>query len=209
MDEFAMGSASNTGHFGSVINPWRDATSPDTPLTAGGLVRGFGSGGCGAHRLRRARLRHGRFHTPTRQPCAASSASSPPTGDARDTAWSPSRPPSTKQAHSPRCVKDAALILNAICGYDKNDTTTSQQDVPDLDAGYRQRRQRDCESVIPKEYHHDKVAPAILAAWQQAQDMLVRAGAQLVDVSLPHYSLCVARLLYHRPRRSLLKLGTL
>ena len=184
MDEFAMGSASNTGHFGSVINPWRDTASPDTPLAAGGS-----SGGSAAAVA--ARIALGALGSDTggsiRQPAALCGVVGvKPTYGRCSRYGMVAFSSSLDQAGTfTRCVKDAALILNAICGYDKNDTTTSQQDVPDL----TQAIGRDVKGLrvgIPKEYRHDKVAPAILAAWQQAQDMLVRSGAQLVDVSLPH-----------------------
>ncbi|MBC6444675.1 MAG: Asp-tRNA(Asn)/Glu-tRNA(Gln) amidotransferase subunit GatA [Alphaproteobacteria bacterium GM202ARS2] len=184
MDEFAMGSASNTGHFGSVINPWVDTSSPNTPLTAGGS-----SGGSAAAVA--ARLALGALGSDTggsiRQPAALCGiVGVKPTYGRCSRYGMIAFSSSLDQAGTfTRSVKDAGLILNAICGFDKNDTTTSKQNVPDFTQAIG-KNVKGLRVGIPKEYHHDNVQPSILAAWQQAQDMLKDNGAQLVPVSLPH-----------------------
>ncbi|MEJ6570619.1 MAG: Asp-tRNA(Asn)/Glu-tRNA(Gln) amidotransferase subunit GatA [Akkermansiaceae bacterium] len=88
-------------------------------------------------------------------------------------------------------VEDAALMLNAISGYDTSDSTSLQQDVPDftqgLDDGVAGKK-----LGLPKEYFGEGIDPAVRAQVEKAIAGLESAGAEIVDISLPNTEYAVA-----------------
>lgn len=88
-------------------------------------------------------------------------------------------------------VEDAALMLNAISGYDTSDSTSLQQDVPDftqgLDEGVAGKK-----LGLPKEYFGEGIDPAVRAQVEKAIAGLESAGAEIVDISLPNTEYAVA-----------------
>jgi aspartyl-tRNA(Asn)/glutamyl-tRNA(Gln) amidotransferase subunit A len=84
-----------------------------------------------------------------------------------------------------RTVEDCALLLEVMCGHDAKDTTSLDVPVPGfasaLSADLRGRR-----VGVPKEYRPDGLDARIAALWDQGLDWLRDAGAEVVDVSLPH-----------------------
>lgn len=93
-----------------------------------------------------------------------------------------------------RDVRDAAVMMNAICGHDPKDSTSAPNDVPDFTAAIGQ----DIKGVkigIPKEYFlegQEGMDPEVEAAVRKAADTLVGLGAELIDISLPHTQYGVA-----------------
>ena len=88
-------------------------------------------------------------------------------------------------------VTDCAVMLNVICGYDPKDSTSVTRDVPD----YRTSLQEDLKGMkvgIPKEYFSEGLDPEVDQAVQNAIAILKSAGAEIVDVSLPHTDYGVA-----------------
>jgi len=88
-------------------------------------------------------------------------------------------------------VEDAALVLQAIAGADPHDSTCLDAPVPDylatLDTGVAGMK-----LGLPKEYFGEGIAPGVRKAVLAAADRLAAAGAEIVDVSLPHTEYAVA-----------------
>ncbi len=90
-----------------------------------------------------------------------------------------------------RNVEDAALLLNALCGHDAKDSTSSTEPTADFTAGLGQ----DIKGVrigLPKEYLSEGNDPAVAAAVQTAVQKLTELGAEIVEISLPHAEAVVA-----------------
>ncbi len=88
-------------------------------------------------------------------------------------------------------VEDAATILNAICGHDAKDSTSSTQPVEDFTAGLG----KDIKGLrigLPKEYLSSGNSPEVAAALQQSIRKLTELGAEIVEISLPHAEAVVA-----------------
>jgi aspartyl-tRNA(Asn)/glutamyl-tRNA(Gln) amidotransferase subunit A len=82
-------------------------------------------------------------------------------------------------------VEDCAILLRSMSGFDSRDSTSSDRAVPDFAAACR-RGVRGLRIGVPREYRSDGMPPAIEALWQQGLAWLREAGAETVDVSLPH-----------------------
>ena len=183
MDEFAMGSSNETSHFGPAINPWR-AEGDSRPLTPGGS-----SGGSAAAVA--ARLCLAATGTDTggsiRQPAAFTGIVGLKPTYGRVSRWGIVAFASSLDQAGPmtRSVRDAAIMLQAMAGEDPRDSTSAPRPVPDFEAmltgDIRGRR-----IGIPKEYRVEGMSAGIEALWQAGIDMLRDAGAEIVDISLPH-----------------------
>ncbi|MBC6496811.1 MAG: Asp-tRNA(Asn)/Glu-tRNA(Gln) amidotransferase subunit GatA [Alphaproteobacteria bacterium GM7ARS4] len=184
MDEFAMGSASNTGCFGAVVNPWHSASHPHKDLSAGGSSGG--SAAAVADDLCVASLGSDTGGS-IRQPASLCGVVGLKPSYGRCSRYGMvAFASSLDQAGCfTRSVRDAGLILQAIGGVDPQDATSSHHACEDItqDIG---KNIASLRVGIPKEYHHEKVDSAIIEAWHKAMDILKGQGAQLVDVSLPH-----------------------
>ena len=88
-------------------------------------------------------------------------------------------------------VEDAALILNAICGYDKADSTCLDEDVPDFTQGLN-NGVKGMKLGLPKEYFGEGIDPAVREKIESAIKGLESAGAEIVEISLPHTEYAVA-----------------
>ncbi|MFK7911220.1 MAG: Asp-tRNA(Asn)/Glu-tRNA(Gln) amidotransferase subunit GatA [Akkermansiaceae bacterium] len=88
-------------------------------------------------------------------------------------------------------VEDAAYLLNVISGYDTADSTSLEQDVPDFTEGLDQGV-KGIKLGLPKEYFGDGIDPAVRAKIDQAVAGLESAGAEIVEISLPHTEYAVA-----------------
>jgi aspartyl-tRNA(Asn)/glutamyl-tRNA(Gln) amidotransferase subunit A len=84
-----------------------------------------------------------------------------------------------------RTVRDAAIMLRSMSGADARDTTSVDLPVPDFEAAVS-RGVKGLKVGIPKEYRVDGMSPEIEALWRQGTEWLRDAGAEIVDVSLPH-----------------------
>ncbi|WP_022723691.1 Asp-tRNA(Asn)/Glu-tRNA(Gln) amidotransferase subunit GatA [Rhodopseudomonas sp. B29] len=182
-DEFAMGSSNETSCFGSVVNPWRRAGS-DTKLVPGGS-----SGGSAAAVA--AGLCLGATATDTggsiRQPAAFTGTVGIKPTYGRCSRWGIVAFASSLDQAGPiaRSVRDAAILLRSMAGYDAKDTTSVDRPVPDYEAAIG-ASVKGKKIGIPKEYRLDGMPSEIERLWQQGADWLKAAGAELVEVSLPH-----------------------
>ena len=82
-------------------------------------------------------------------------------------------------------------MLNAICGYDTSDSTSLQQDVPDFTQGLDQGV-AGMKLGLPKEYFGEGIDPSVREQVDQAIAGLESAGAEMVEISLPHTEYAVA-----------------
>ncbi len=183
LDEFAMGSSSETSHFGPVINPWR------RPGDSARLVPGGSSGGSAAAVAARVCL--GAIGTDTggsiRQPAAFCGVVGVKPTYGRCSRWGVVAFASSLDQAGPiaRCVRDAAILLRAMAGFDPRDSTSADLDVPDFEAGL-ENGVAGLRFGIPDEYALDRAPGDIDALWQRGIAWLRDAGAEPVEVSLPH-----------------------
>jgi aspartyl-tRNA(Asn)/glutamyl-tRNA(Gln) amidotransferase subunit A len=183
LDEFAMGSSNETSAFGPVVSPWRRAGS-DTKLVPGGS-----SGGSAAAVA--ARLCLGATATDTggsiRQPAAFTGTVGIKPTYGRCSRWGTvAFASSLDQAGAiTRTVRDAAAMLASMAGHDPRDTTCADLPVPDFEAAAG-RGVRGLRIGIPKEYRVEGMSPEIERLWEQGAAWLKAAGAEIVEVSLPH-----------------------
>ena len=182
-DEFAMGSSNETSFFGPVQSPWRRQGS-NTPLVPGGS-----SGGSAAAVA--ARLCLGSTGTDTggsiRQPAAFTGIVGIKPTYGRCSRWGIVAFASSLDQAGPfaRDVRDTAILLRSMAGYDPKDTTSVDRAVPDYEAAIG-RSVKGMKIGIPKEYRLDGMAKEIDALWEQGIDWLRKAGAEIVPISLPH-----------------------
>ncbi|MEA2647111.1 MAG: aspartyl-tRNA(Asn)/glutamyl-tRNA(Gln) amidotransferase subunit [Chloroflexota bacterium] len=183
-DEFAMGSSTENSAFGPVHNPWDLGRVPGgssggsaVAVAAGEAVFALGSDTGGS----------------IRQPAALTGCVG-----LKPTYGRTSRYGLIAFASSldhvgtfTRTVADAAAVLEAIAGYDPMDATSSPRPVArygeGLDAGVAGLR-----LGVPREYFIDGMDAGVEAAVRAALDQLQAAGAELVDISLPHTGYGVA-----------------
>ena len=88
-------------------------------------------------------------------------------------------------------VRDCALMLNAICGHDPLDSTSIDRPVPDFTAALQDGLQG-VRVGVPREYFGQGLDPEVEQVARTAIAMLGEAGAEIVDVTLPHTDYCVA-----------------
>jgi aspartyl-tRNA(Asn)/glutamyl-tRNA(Gln) amidotransferase subunit A len=183
MDEFAMGSSNETSCYGNAVNPWRRRDDA-TPLTPGGS-----SGGSAAAVA--ADLCLAATGTDTggsiRQPAAfAGITGIKPTYGRCSRRGIVAFASSLDQAGPmTKSVRDAAIMLGAMCGHDPKDSTSADYPVPDFEAALSGDI-RGKVIGIPKEYRMDGMPAEIGALWTQGAQMLRDAGAEIRDISLPH-----------------------
>ncbi|MEO0499115.1 MAG: Asp-tRNA(Asn)/Glu-tRNA(Gln) amidotransferase subunit GatA [Pseudomonadota bacterium] len=183
MDEFAMGSSNETSAWGDVVNPWR---RPDSNAA---LVPGGSSGGSSAAVA--ARLCAGATGTDTggsiRQPAAFTGITGFKPTYGRCSRWGTVAFASSLDQAGPmaRSVRDCAILLQSMAGFDPKDSTSLDLPLPDFEAALT-GDVRGKRIGIPKEYTIDGTPEEINALWAKGADMLRDAGAEIVDVSLPH-----------------------
>ena len=184
LDEFAMGSSNITSAYGPVANPWQRAGDRDAVLVPGGS-----SGGSAAAVA--ARLALGATGTDTggsiRQPASFCGIPGlkPPYG--RCSRWGIVAFASSLDQAGPfgRTVRDCAILLRSMAGFDPKDSTSAERPVPDYEAACG-RGLNGMRIGIPREYRVDGMPAEMGALWQQGVAWLRDAGAAIVDVSLPH-----------------------
>ncbi|MDQ2892416.1 MAG: Asp-tRNA(Asn)/Glu-tRNA(Gln) amidotransferase subunit GatA [Pseudomonadota bacterium] len=184
MDQFAMGSSNETSAFGNVISPWRRSGGSNADLAPGGS-----SGGSAA--AVSARLCPGATGTDTggsiRQPAAFTGISGIKPTYGRCSRWGTIAFASSLDQAGPmaRDVRDCAIMLEAMAGFDAKDATSLKLDVPKWEHSLSSNL-NGLRVGIPKEYRIDGTPEEIDALWQRGIDWLRDAGAEIVDVSLPH-----------------------
>ncbi|MCP9630706.1 Asp-tRNA(Asn)/Glu-tRNA(Gln) amidotransferase subunit GatA [Rhodopseudomonas palustris] len=182
-DEFAMGSSNETSCFGPVVNPWRRAGS-DAQLVPGGS-----SGGSAAAVA--AGLCLGATATDTggsiRQPAAFTGTVGIKPTYGRCSRWGIVAFASSLDQAGPiaRTVRDSAILLRSMAGHDPKDTTSVDRPVPNYEAAIG-GSVKGLKIGIPKEYRIDGMSAEIEKLWSQGAEWLKAAGAELVEVSLPH-----------------------
>ena len=82
-------------------------------------------------------------------------------------------------------MRDAAILLRSMAGHDPKDTTSADVPVPDYEAAVG-KSVKGMRIGIPKEYRVDGMPAEIEKLWEQGSAWLKAAGAELVEVSLPH-----------------------
>ena len=181
MDEFAMGSSNETSVYGNVINPWK---VDDRELTPGGS-----SGGSAAAVA--ADLCLAATGTDTggsiRQPAAFTGTVGIKPTYGRCSRWGVVAFASSLDQAGPmtKSVRDAAIMLETMCGYDPKDSTSADLAVPNFEA-MMTGDIRGKKIGLPKEYRMDGMPEEIEKLWANGADMLRDAGAEIVDISLPH-----------------------
>ncbi len=182
-DEFAMGSSNETSYYGNVINPWRNRGS-NKPLVPGGS-----SGGSSAAVA--ARLCPGATATDTggsiRQPAAFTGTVGIKPTYGRCSRWGIAAFASSLDQAGPitRTVRDAAIMLRSMAGHDPKDSTSVDIALPDFEAALTGDI-RGMKIGIPKEYRMDGMKAEIETLWTQGIGWLKDAGAEIIDISLPH-----------------------
>jgi aspartyl-tRNA(Asn)/glutamyl-tRNA(Gln) amidotransferase subunit A len=183
MDEFAMGSSTEYSAYGATHNPW------DLDRIPGGS----GGGSAASLAAYEAPLAVG---TDTggsiRQPGAVTG-----TVGAKPTYGGTSRYglvafSSSLDTPGPcaRTVEDAAMLHAVIAGHDPHDSTSIPADVPDVVGAARLGASGDLSGVrlgLVREFSGEGAEPGVIAAFREAVDTLVKLGAEVVEVSCPHF----------------------
>ncbi len=188
MDQFAMGSSNETSAFGNVISPWK---RNDANGVGGNAALAPGGSSGGSSSAVAARLCPGATGTDTggsiRQPAAFTGISGIKPTYGRCSRWGTIAFASSLDQAGPmaRDVRDCAILLEAMAGFDPKDGTSLQLDVPKWEAGLSASL-AGLRVGIPKEYRVENMPEEIEALWQKGIDWLKDAGATIVEVSLPH-----------------------
>ncbi|HEX9807388.1 MAG TPA: Asp-tRNA(Asn)/Glu-tRNA(Gln) amidotransferase subunit GatA [Alteraurantiacibacter sp.] len=184
LDQFAMGSSNETSYFGNVISPWRRSDGGNAPLAPGGS-----SGGSSAAVA--ARLCPAATGTDTggsiRQPAAFTGISGIKPTYGRCSRWGIVAFASSLDQAGPmaRDVRDCAIMLEVMAGFDPKDSTSLDLPVPEWEAGLDPNLSGK-KVGIPKEYRMEGTDEDILKLWDDGIAWLKDAGAEIVDISLPH-----------------------
>ncbi len=184
MDEFAMGSTSETCAFKVPVNPWKkgyvaggSSGGSATSVAAGECLASLGSDTGGS----------------IRQPASLCGVVGMKPTYGRVSRYGLVAFASSLDQIGPlsRDVTDCAILMNTISGYDEKDSTSVNQDKPD----YTKSLREGVEGVkigIPKEYFSKGVDKEVESVVLNGVDILQDAGAEIVEVSLPHTDYCVA-----------------
>ena len=184
MDEFAMGSSTETSWFGITRNPWDLERIPGgssggsaAAVAADECIAAIGSDTGGSIRQPAAlcgvvgmKPTYGRV---SRYGLVAFASSLDQIG------------PFTKD------VEDCAILMNVIAGYDPRESTSVPAEVPD----YRQYLTRGIDGWtvgIPKEYFIEGIDPEVMTAVRKAIAVIEGLGARCIEISLPHTEYCLA-----------------
>lgn len=182
-DEFAMGSSNETSAFGPVVSPWQRKGSNAK------LVPGGSSGGSAAAVA--ANLCLGATGTDTggsiRQPAAFTGIVGIKPTYGRCSRWGIVAFASSLDQAGPfaRTVQDTAILLRSMAGHDPKDSTCSDKEVPDYEKAIG-KSVKGMKIGIPKEYRIDGMPAEIEKLWSEGAEWLKKAGAEIVEISLPH-----------------------
>lgn len=177
-DQFAMGGSTMTSYFGTTKNPWNldlvpgGSSGGSAAAVAAGLCMGATGSDTGGSIRQPASFCGITGIKPTYGRCSRYGI----------VAFASSLDQAGPMARS---VKDCALMLNAIAGYDEKDSTVANVPVPDFTKALTGDI-RGKKIGIPKEYRLDGLNADVQATWDKGIQLLKEAGAEIVDVSLPH-----------------------
>ncbi|MGB5994320.1 MAG: Asp-tRNA(Asn)/Glu-tRNA(Gln) amidotransferase subunit GatA, partial [Candidatus Deferrimicrobiaceae bacterium] len=178
MDEFAMGSSTETSCFGPVLNPW--ATDRIPGGSSGGTAAAVAAGTCFAG-----------VGTDTggsiRQPASLCGVVGMKPTYGRVSRYGMIAFASSLDQGGPiaRTVPDAAAVLSVIAGYDRRDSTSVDVPVPDYVAA-TERGVKGMRVGLPREYFAEGVDDSVRTAVTKALTSLISLGAEAVEISLPH-----------------------
>ena len=181
MDEFAMGSSNETSYFGEVTNPW---SADGNPLVPGGSSGGSASAVA-------ARMAPVALGTDTggsiRQPASFCGTVGIKPTYGRCSRWGVIAFASSLDQAGPitRSVKDSAVILQNMAGFDAMDSTSANINVPDF-VNACSKSIKGMKIGIPKEYRLDNLSNDVQNVWESGIKWLKDAGAEVIDVTLPH-----------------------
>jgi aspartyl-tRNA(Asn)/glutamyl-tRNA(Gln) amidotransferase subunit A len=184
LDQFAMGSSNETSYFGNVISPWKRNDGGNAALAPGGSSGGSSSAIA-------ARLCPAATGTDTggsiRQPAAFVGISGIKPTYGRCSRWGIVAFASSLDQAGPmaRDVRDCAIMLETMAGFDPKDATSLNMAVPNWEAALSSDL-KGKKVGIPKEYRLEGIDPDIDAMWDAGIAMLKDAGADVVEISLPH-----------------------
>ncbi|MCV6823742.1 MULTISPECIES: Asp-tRNA(Asn)/Glu-tRNA(Gln) amidotransferase subunit GatA [Halocynthiibacter] len=183
MDEFAMGSSNETSTYGNAVNPWRREGS-DAALTPGGSSGGSASAVSADLCLAATGTDTGGS---IRQPAAFTGIVGLKPTYGRCSRWGVVAFASSLDQAGPmtKTVRDAAIMMEAMASHDAKDSTSADLPVPDFEAMLTGDI-KGKKIGIPKEYHMDGMPEEIETLWAEGREMLKSAGAEIVDISLPH-----------------------
>ena len=180
-DEFAMGSSNENSYYGNVLNPWDSAAVP-----------GGSSGGSAAAVA--ARIAPAATATDTggsiREPAAFSGVTGIKPTYGRASRWGMiAFASSLDQAGIMTCsAEDAALIFNAMLGFDPKDSTSVERPAEDYTRSLAQSA-RGLRIGVPREFFGEGLQPDVEKAVREALAVYVGQGARLIDISLPNAAL--------------------
>lgn len=183
MDEFAMGSSNENSHFGIVKNPWDLKAVPggssggSAAAVAAGLVAaatGTDTGGS------------------IRQPASFCNLTGIKPTYGRVSRFGIIAYASSLDQAGPMCqtAQDAAIMLNAMAGFDEQDSTSVNQDTEDFTADLNQPL-TGLKVGLPKEFFGPGLDPDVAKVIMTAVKEIEALGAQIVDISLPNLELSI------------------
>ncbi|AUQ66043.1 Asp-tRNA(Asn)/Glu-tRNA(Gln) amidotransferase subunit GatA [Phaeobacter inhibens] len=183
MDEFAMGSSNETSVYGNAVSPWRRADD-EAQLTPGGSSGGSASAVAADLCLAATGTDTGGS---IRQPAAFTGITGIKPTYGRCSRWGVVAFASSLDQAGPmtKSVRDAAMMLEAMCGHDPKDSTSADLAVPNFEAMLTGDI-KGKKIGIPREYRMDGMPGEIEKLWSEGAEMLRAAGAEIVDISLPH-----------------------
>ena len=185
LDEFGMGSSTVNSAFGPTVNPASPGEMGAWPRK---LVPGGSSGGSAAAVAARSALAS--LGTDTggsiRQPAAFCGITGIKPTYGRCSRWGIIAYASSLDQAGPitRSVRDAAILLREMAGFDARDSTSADCAVPDYEAALG-RSVKGLRIGIPKEYRLEGLRADVASAWDEGARRLREAGAEVVEVSLP------------------------
>lgn len=177
-DQFAMGGSTLTSYFGPTKNPWNldlvpgGSSGGSAAAVAAGLCMGATGSDTGGSIRQPASFCGVTGIKPTYGRCSRYGI----------VAFASSLDQAGPMARS---VKDCALMLGAMAGADDKDSTVADLPVPNYVASLTGDI-RGKKIGIPKEYRPDGLNPDVAAVWDKGIQFLKEAGAEIVDISLPH-----------------------
>ncbi|WP_417451740.1 Asp-tRNA(Asn)/Glu-tRNA(Gln) amidotransferase subunit GatA [Kordiimonas sp.] len=183
MDEFAMGSSNETSYYGPVKNPWR-AKGSNNDFVPGGSSGGSVASVAGYCAMGATASDTGGS---IRQPAAFTGTFGiKPTYGRCSRYGMVAFASSLDQAGTiTRSVRDGAIMLESIAGFDAKDSTSVDIPVPNFEAALTGDI-RGMKIGIPQEYHLAGMPGEIEALWHQGIEWVKAAGAEVVDINLPH-----------------------
>jgi aspartyl-tRNA(Asn)/glutamyl-tRNA(Gln) amidotransferase subunit A len=184
LDQFAMGSSNETSYFGNVISPWKRNDGGNAALAPGGSSGGSSS-------ALAARLCPAATGTDTggsiRQPAAFTGTTGIKPTYGRCSRWGVVAFASSLDQAGPmaRSVQDCAIMLEAMAGFDAKDSTSLDLPVPNWEAALS-GDMKGKKVGIPKEYRVEGLDEDVSKSWDDGIAWLKDAGAEIVEISLPH-----------------------